>query len=296
MKKFSTLVFVFFYGMLSSKAAITFYSISATATVDAATISFSISNSTSPFNTPTKILYGTSASAFTDIVGPSTFIGSTVTTSMSLTGLLSNTTYFYQLKSGTTTSAILNFTTTSPLPTTITQFTATKKENTAQLNWISENELNVAHFNIQRSINGKDFEIIGKVNAGKNEYNFSDKNLPISVTGNTIYYRLQVVDKDGSNTYSTIKQITLNNKQGAVNIFPTLATSQVNIEYATTKNETINIKIVDITGKLIDAKNVNATAGNNNFYYDCSKLHTGNYFMIFSNKNELMKTKQFSKF
>ncbi|MFY7885886.1 MAG: T9SS type A sorting domain-containing protein [Dolichospermum sp.] len=105
-----------------------------------------------------------------------------------------------------------------------------------------------------------------------------------------------MVDKDGSSTYSITKQIALTNKQLAINIFPTLATSQVNIEYATTKNETINIKIVDITGKLIDAKNVNAIVGNNKFYYDCSKLHTGNYFMIFSTKNELMKTKQFSKF
>ena len=296
MKKFSTLVLVFFCGILSLKAAITFYSISAAPTSSSATINFSISNSTPPYNTSTRILYGTSAAALTNIEGPSTFVGSSVTTSMSISGLLSSTTYYYQLKSGTTTSAILNFTTTIALPTTITQFTATKKDNTTQLNWKSENELNVAHFNIQRSTNGKSFETIGNIDAGKKEYNFIDKSLPISIAGNTIYYRLQVVDKDGSSTYSITKQITLNDKQQVINIFPTVATSQVNIEYATTKNETINIKIVDITGKLIETKNVNATTGNNIFYYDCSKLYTGNYFMIFSNKNELMKTKQFSKF
>jgi hypothetical protein len=45
------------------------------------------------------------------------------------------------------------------------------------VNWTTANEINVSHFNIQRSSNGKDFINIGKVKANNknyNEYSFTD--------------------------------------------------------------------------------------------------------------------------
>ncbi len=181
------------------------------------------------------------------------------------------------------------------LPTTITQFAAIKKDNTAQLNWTSENEINVSHFNIQRSTNGKDFETIANVSAGKSSYELIDGKLPITNEKLTLNYRLQIVDKDGSKTYSAIKQIILNQKQQTVNIFPTIATSKVNIGFESNKSQNVSFKIIDAKGQVIDTKNVHVLNGTNNFYYDCSKLNKGIYFINFSNNSEFIKTENFYK-
>jgi hypothetical protein len=178
------------------------------------------------------------------------------------------------------------------LPTKITQFNATKKENNVLLNWTSENEINVAYFNVQRSISGKDFETIGAVNAGKSEYNFID---PLTnILSQTIYYRLQIVDKDGSMHYSKIVTVSNNTKE-IIKVYPTIATSQVNIEFDSKTNESLSIKIFDIMGKIVDAKNVKLFAGNNSFYYDCSRLNAGNYFVSLIINNQIIKTENLIK-
>ena len=88
--------------------------------------------------------------------------------------------------------------------------------------WTTANEINVSHFNIQRSLNGKDFITIGKVKAngaGDNEYSFID-NSPLSTVDSrpsTYYYRIVSVDKDGTPGFSEIK--TINYKPQTLNGF-----------------------------------------------------------------------------
>ncbi len=70
----------------------------------------------------------------------------------------------------------------------------------AVLNWKTE-EYNVSHYEVQRSANGRDFRIAGKVKAGgtgSGNYSLTD---PAPVYG-TVYYRIRQVDTDGSFSYS----------------------------------------------------------------------------------------------
>jgi hypothetical protein len=99
--------------------------------------------------------------------------------------------------------------------------------------WATANETNVSHFNIQRSINGKDFITIGKVaaqNKISNEYSFYDSP-PVEGLG-VVYYRIESVDFDGRKQYSEIKRVTPNEKQETRNlvIFPNPAKDVVTIE------------------------------------------------------------------
>ena len=77
------------------------------------------------------------------------------------------------------------------------------------LNWQTTNEINVSHFNIQRSINGKNFTTIGKINASCCKYYFTDDKLPMTTDKLTLYYRLEIVDKDGSKQYSYVMVVNL---------------------------------------------------------------------------------------
>jgi Secretion system C-terminal sorting domain len=119
--------------------------------------------------------------------------------------------------------------------------------------WTTATEINTSHFNIQRSLNGRDFETVGKVNAkGVSSYSFIDDKLTITNDKLTLFYRLEVVDKDGSKTYSTIQQITIKPQTPNINIFPNPATITATIECAGAKE----ILIIDYLGETVMSKKI----------------------------------------
>ncbi len=76
--------------------------------------------------------------------------------------------------------------------------------------WRTANEVNVSHFNIQRSLNGNNFITIGKVaaqNKVANEYSFYDSP-PLEGLG-VVYYRIESQDFDGRKQYSEIRTLNL---------------------------------------------------------------------------------------
>lgn len=78
-------------------------------------------------------------------------------------------------------------------------------------NWTTANEVNVSHFNVQRSENGKDFINVGRVkaqNKNYNQYTYTGE-LTRNEKQETLYYRIVGVDKDGKQTYSEVKQLTI---------------------------------------------------------------------------------------
>ncbi|CAF4576832.1 unnamed protein product [Rotaria sp. Silwood1] len=89
----------------------------------------------------------------------------------------------------------------SNLPVSLVQFTSKILNSTVLLNWQTANEVNVSHFNIQRSNNGKEFTTIGKVNAGNKEYSFIDAISNLELGIRNWYYRLEIVDKDGTEDF-----------------------------------------------------------------------------------------------
>jgi hypothetical protein len=88
------------------------------------------------------------------------------------------------------------------LPLTLLGFTIKNIENSTVLNWHTENETNFSHFEIEKSINGLQFNEIGRVhtNTENGNYQFIDEAPKRSI----IYYRLKMIDLDGSFTYSKI--------------------------------------------------------------------------------------------
>ena len=79
-------------------------------------------------------------------------------------------------------------------------------QHQAVLTWKME-ETNVSRYEAERSANGRDFRIAGKVaagGAGSGSYSFTD---PAPVSG-TVYYRIRQVDLDGTFSYSRMISLT----------------------------------------------------------------------------------------
>ncbi|MEL7247968.1 MAG: T9SS type A sorting domain-containing protein [Bacteroidota bacterium] len=96
------------------------------------------------------------------------------------------------------------------VPVELIDFTAQYNKGTADLKWSTAAEEDFRHFRIERSIDGTKFETLGtadgKGGAGAGAtYGFVDASLPKGST--RIYYRLAMVDMDGSEEFSPIRTI-----------------------------------------------------------------------------------------
>ena len=99
-------------------------------------------------------------------------------------------------------------TSSAPLPVTLASFTALKKENGTLLAWTTTTETNSQRFEIQRSADSKNWNMIGSVSAAMNSkalhsYVFEDVSTPFG----QIFYRLKMVDLDGSFSFSRIRSV-----------------------------------------------------------------------------------------
>ncbi len=123
--------------------------------------------------------------------------------------------------------------------------------------WQTANEINVSHFYIQRSLNGKDFTAIGKVKAQNkltNEYSLTDETPNEGLN----YYKIESVDFDGRKQYSetrilNFKPQTLN----GISIFPNPAKDFVTIE---SKDIIKQIKVINQVGQIVYSNTINRTS------------------------------------
>lgn len=108
------------------------------------------------------------------------------------------------------------------LPVKLASFTATLNNNKADLKWTTASEINVSHFVVERSLDGRTFTDAGMVFAMGNtadavNYSFAD-NLS-NVTVPVVYYRLRTVDIDARAEYSETRIIRLTKmKENTVSI------------------------------------------------------------------------------
>jgi uncharacterized repeat protein (TIGR01451 family) len=133
---------------------------------------------------------------------------------------------------------------------------ATQNEKRIMNNWTTENEINASHFNIQRSADGSSFKTVGQVAAkGSSSYSFEDKLSGSYLQLPVVFYRLQIVDKDGRIEYSPIKEVRLNQlANNSIHIYPNPARDMVTIDCANAKE----ILITDYLGRIVYRSTVNS--------------------------------------
>ncbi|MGN7885020.1 T9SS type A sorting domain-containing protein [Dyadobacter sp. 22481] len=133
-----------------------------------------------------------------------------------------------------------------PLPVTLVSFAAQTEQNNALLSWRTSQETNSSHFEIQRSTDAKAFATIGTVNSNQNsnvrqDYIHADVNLPAG----RFYYRLKMVDGDGSFGYSSIATAEIKTPM-TVKVYPNPAASVLS---AKSDTRILKVDIVNAAGR-----------------------------------------------
>ena len=172
---------------------------------------------------------------------------------------------------------------TSPLPVKLTSFTGEINGTANVLDWQTASEQKNSHFEIERSTDGIDFEIIGKINGTGTTTNTSNYQFVDETPNNLNYYRLRQVDTDETFEYSNTIFIKNEHIQKwsdeNLTLFPNPINDQLTIKFYTLKSLNMDINIYNVLGQLVMKKTVLATEGNNQYDFDSSILPTGYYFL-----------------
>jgi Leucine-rich repeat (LRR) protein len=176
------------------------------------------------------------------------------------------------------------FDTNNVLPLTLLFFTATEQNNKALLQWSTAQEIDMSYFDIERSTGNINFTSIGRINAAnnliKNNYSFTDDLSKESSPSSNIFYRLKMVNKDGTFSYSEIRNIKLNDDL-FIKLYPNPARSNTTISVNATGK--YSITITDVSGKILQIKTGINLGRVNTIQLDVSKYSKGIYFITIKN-------------
>lgn len=179
------------------------------------------------------------------------------------------------------------------LPIELLSFDAALIDNTAvKLHWSTASEINNDFFTIERSKDGKTFEVVGIVDGAGNStmvknYSLEDSNPYMG----TSYYRLKQTDFDGASSYSDIKSVTVVSDFGGVVLLPNPVTGQGKLTFTAQRENDYKIVVLDVTGRVVLSQKGISTKGQNNIVLETKELNQGMYFLSLDNGRETVTTK-----
>lgn len=164
------------------------------------------------------------------------------------------------------------------LPVELLFFSANVVDNEfVDLNWATATELNSDYFEVERSNNGSDWEVIGKVTAAgttaeKQEYIFTD----IAPNEGTNYYRLIQFDLDGRESVSSVVAAQINVEGTPLQVYPNPASSSDYIVVNGIRFGDV-LSIRNSSGGIALEQSMNESS--NKMTLDISGLQAGMYFI-----------------
>ena len=141
------------------------------------------------------------------------------------------------------------------VPVTFTSIKAYEFNQDIMIEWTVQNEINIASYEIEKSLDGTYFNSIGTTNAkgGNVSYNSLDPN---PATGYN-YYRIKSIDNAGHVHYSQIVKVQIKKGKPAISVYPNPVTGDViNLALNNMKEDTYKVSIFNAAGQLVLIKQI----------------------------------------
>ena len=177
--------------------------------------------------------------------------------------------------------AATDFVPANSLPVELTSFSAKVQGSSVLLSWSTATEKNNMGFEVQRSLDNRNFASVGFVN-GKgtstivNNYSFSDNTVSAKC-----YYRLKQVDFNGNFEFSPVVEVE---SMGVTNYtlsqnYPNPFNPSTQIKFALPKDGFVTLKVYNVLGKEVaSVVNEYKTSGNYSVNFSAKNLSSGIYF------------------
>lgn len=185
------------------------------------------------------------------------------------------------------------------LPIKISSFTGVAQGNKVVLNWQTMYEQNSSHFVVQRSTDGIHFNDIANVTATGNSnegnnYTYTDLPGPAVQMQRNVYYRLQVVDKQGKFIYTDILPLQLGKTDMQLLLSPNPVRNILTVQTGEGLSGAASLLITDASGKPVYKQELKMQAGANSIPVNIALLPPGIYYLRLENGSTSL-ARQFMK-
>lgn len=208
----------------------------------------------------------------------------------------SPTTYFFVIdgNGGAECDFTLEVSNVIALPVEFINFEVEKLPKVNLVKWQTAAEVNVSHFEVERSLNGVDFHRLGVLPAQGNsssnmEYEFADEDILHSRS----YYRIVSVDYDGKKQKSAA--VAVNRKFDEIifeaNVFPNPSDGAISVVINSSLDQNVRISLYNALGELIFSEFESCSQGRVVFDYGLKSLPSGVYNLTVEGdfNNQVMK-------
>jgi hypothetical protein len=189
------------------------------------------------------------------------------------------------------------FTNSQALPVKLLEFNSVKSGNDALLHWKTSDEDDVSRYEIEvargnDALQSAQFTKIGEVMSPGNssetrEYNFTD--IENGKTGPR-YYRLKIIDLDGSYFYSPVRSVVFGNI-AAWQVYPNPSSGRFAVTYQLNTGQKMQVQIIDTKGRIVNEFSKTAGGFLEKLNIDLSHQSAGVYIISIRSGDEHFTTK-----
>lgn len=169
------------------------------------------------------------------------------------------------------------------LPVHYTSIKAIEINSQVNIEWKVENEINIDHYNIERSKDGINFTTLYIKRPSDNTsinktYTYTDINPESGVS----FYRISHLNKGGGITYSKIIRVSVGNKSNSsINLYPTVLTDKVvTMQMSNMKKGTYSFRMIGSLGNVIMTKTIRHNGGNSTEIINLDKNITKGLYQV----------------
>lgn len=183
----------------------------------------------------------------------------------------------------------------APLPVQFLGINAVQKGSGVNVNWSTSFEQNNQYFNVERSSNGSNWQVINTVPSKGNSnvvvnYSAFDPKPNAGVN----LYRIKQFDLDGRVSTSSVVKIKVNIEKTTANVLANPFVNDITIDFLAKSSEAVHIRLMNVTGKLIFADHVKISNGSSRIQISkAAQLNSGMYILSIADAdgNSILNTK-----
>jgi hypothetical protein len=166
------------------------------------------------------------------------------------------------------------------LPVEFLSFEGKPNQRKVDLTWTTASERNSDYFEVQRSVDGENYEALGQVQAMGNSqnttaYSFVDE-APYSGIN---YYRLKQVDMSGEAMETERISVLFRRVGMPIELYPNPAKESISVSFETAFEGAAQWRILDMSGRIVERGSTSVSNGTNRVDLSLNRVETGSYML-----------------
>ena len=175
----------------------------------------------------------------------------------------------------------------SPLPVSLTNFSASCQLEKVLVNWTTASELNASHYVLQSSRDGHTWFKIAEIPATGTTNQESNYGVDDINNGALTYYRLVQVDLDGAQEIFGPISSNCTLDESSLSVYPNPTNDNFTVYIQSNESFTgAVVELTDMSGRVLTSQTTNLNAGSTMLNFEAKALHAGTYMVRVKGQND----------